>query len=106
MTPEIVRVIFLLSSGRSRFFSFGFRHCISSALDKIWFSLYLPATLILSMLTSSLVGFGILIKYSMISLQAFWVIIFHLAVNCLFFGYSRFEKFNQLIKFFGLYDNV
>ena len=71
VTPEIVRVVFLLRIGRSRLVSFGDRREIKSAFDGISSSLYLPVVLIFSRLASSRVGLGISIRVVMISLRAF-----------------------------------
>jgi hypothetical protein len=65
-----VRVIFRRRSGRSLGFSSAFSKRIISALDGTLPSLYSAATLILTRLTSSKVGEGIRIKFSIISLKA------------------------------------
>jgi hypothetical protein len=70
VTPEIVRVIFLLRTGSSFSLSFGFKQLISSELDGIFARLYFSAIFILARLTSLLVGWGMLRSISMISLWA------------------------------------
>jgi len=69
VTPEIVRTVFLRRTFKSLLFSSGFRQCMSSEFDGIVLKPYFSAILVLATLTSFREGFGMLIRYSMISLH-------------------------------------
>ena len=70
VTPEIVRVVFLLRIGRSFCRSFGVRAFIISALESMRVRWCLAAIWVLTRLTSAWVAFGIRKSVFMMSLAA------------------------------------
>ncbi len=74
MTPEIVRVVFLLRIGRSLFLSFSLSMLITSEFEGILSRWYLAAACILARLTSLLVGDGVCNRFLMISFSALFVL--------------------------------
>lgn len=74
VTPDIVRVIFLLRSGNSLRSSFFLSARIISAFEGVLVSWYLAATCILARLRSSWLGERISVNLSIISLIAWFVL--------------------------------